>query len=226
MLDSCITILKSYNEEIVLKSKSDPTLKDHIITYTEASVSDTTTPVSWTSWSMLQGISKSLESATIVHSSIEKPNNSSNVIYVDKNIDVISQKSSGSNMDEMNYNDFLQQEEQQQQGQGQGQHSIAGESGWDDELDELNLDETEDIDDNDNSTGNKITHIISTGSSSINRHTNNPSSSSSSINTVINNKDVTLDSSSPVNSKKKSAKVKVMVKKLDVSREEDTWDDF
>ena len=153
---------------------------------------------------------------------------------------MLSQKSSGSTMDEMNYQDFMQQTNEQQQDynnnnnrEGQSSRTSIGETaGWDDDLDELNLDDAEgDINEDDDDDRNTANETLSISKS--NHHSINAKKISVNSNATAVKKENSFDPPDILpssSSSKKSSKVvsmKGMVKKLDISKEEDDmWDDF
>lgn len=267
LLESCISMLRKHNEDVLSKATA---ASDGSSTkgaeLREVSSSKSGEVSSWSSWSMLQGLSKTLESATLVGATdssstgLDNGNGTLSLNVSSKNFGVSSQSSVSSDMDEKN------KQSSRNEPLSFNETTVIGNSGWDDEVDldtwddtiesnrvndqvnanagwnddfdELHFDDAEETEELQQvekvpvgaflSRSKDISHAIERKSdvaaaaildsdfTRSNMKSPNTNRSGASDDVIIAIKE----------EKKIPPKPKVSVKKLSVSKDDDTWDDF
>lgn len=136
LLESCISMLRKHNGDVLTKSTAAP---DGSPTKgaepREVSNNKVGEVSSWSSWSVLQGLSKTLESATLVgtadssSSGLDNGSATFSPNVSSKSFGVSSQTSISSDMDEKN------KQSSRTEPLSFSETTVIGSSGWDDEVD-------------------------------------------------------------------------------------------
>ena len=268
LLESCISMLRKHNEDVLSKATAVP---DGSPTKgaepREVSSSKTGEVSSWSSWSVLQGLSKTLESATLVgaadSSSTGRLDNGNDTLSPNVSFQMSSQTSVSSDMDEKNkqssrteplsfsettvignsgWDDEVDLDawDDPIESKARVNDHVDANAGWDDDLDELHFDDAEETEDvrqvekvpagaflgrskDISHTIERKDHVVAT----TDRDSDVTRSSMKSLNTIRSSSSVSDVAINTIKEEKKiPLKPKVSVKKLAVSKDDDTWEDF